>query len=148
MQRASAQNAALARKQRVQHNKMEESKKLQSRSCIQNKKALLKQPYGKNVTSEIETVETKHLTQLSMKKNQDSTKKTPASNSTQTRTKTHFRGQSSKIQLANRDKEEREKTLYGTHKRGKTKNPQQMISKASKKKIPNTTFQKQNKRRR
>jgi hypothetical protein len=151
--RTSTQNAALARKPKMQRTKMEESKTVQPLSRTQKRRALPTQPSGKNITPKIQAVETKRLTRLFIKKNQKSKKEFPASNSSQTVKKTQVRGQSSKMKLPKRDKDKRKTAIYVNSDRGKTSRKleppkQRLTSKASEREIPNTPNQRQKKRRR
>jgi hypothetical protein len=111
---------------------MEESKKDTPQSRTQSKKALPKQPSKTNITPDTHAKETKYLTRSSMTKDQDSKRKTSASNLQQIRSTTGFRGQSSKAKLAKRGEDNRERMLQGAPKRGKPKTkpeyPKQMVT--------------------
>jgi hypothetical protein len=137
----------------MQRTKMEESKTVQPRSRTQKRNALPKQPSGKNITPEIQAVETKRLTRLFVKKNENNKKTSTASNSPQTGKKTQVRGKSSKVKLSKKDKDKGGKTLYVNSTRGKMRRKleppkQRLTSKSSEREISNTPCQKQNNRRR
>ncbi|XP_055998387.1 uncharacterized protein LOC125646654 isoform X2 [Ostrea edulis] len=92
----------------MQHSKMDKLKEMQSRPRIQNKETLSKQPLVKNVKPKIHPVGTKHLTHLSMNKDQSSKRKTSDSNPSLPRKN-----------ITKKDKDRKQRTLCGTPKPGK-----------------------------
>ncbi|XP_048780746.2 uncharacterized protein LOC125683532 isoform X2 [Ostrea edulis] len=119
-QRTSTQHAMSTREHKMQHTKMDKSKGKQPRFHSQNKKTLLKQPFGKDIAPKIQPMGTKRLTQLSMKKGENSKRKTSDSNTPLLRKKTQVKGeQSLRIKLPKRDKDRKQRSLCGTPKSGK-----------------------------
>ncbi|XP_048729774.2 uncharacterized protein LOC125647131 [Ostrea edulis] len=145
-QKTSTQHAISTRGQKMQHTKMDKPKSKQPRFRNQNKKTLLKQPLRKDIAPKIQAMGTKRLTRLSMKKGENSKRKTSDSNTPLLRKKTQVKGeQSLRIKLPKRDKDRKQRTLCGTPKPGKKRilqgTPKPMLtSKAPEKEMVSSIF--------
>ncbi|XP_055995490.1 uncharacterized protein LOC130046368 isoform X2 [Ostrea edulis] len=116
----NTQHAISTRGQKLQHTKMDKPKGKQPQFRSQNQKTLLKQPFGKDIAPKIQPMGTKRLTRLSMKKGENSKRKTSDSNTPLLRKKTQVKGeQSLRIKLPKRNKDRKQRSLCGTPKSGK-----------------------------